>query len=164
MLADSNAVAGRRCVSSTTPPCRAGGPASQAGVDAVPAGREVFMQVLWAGIGAYVASLRAGTRVRPAHFCPRWASKTALSICAANCVNARFVAVLPFEGRAAGVVGIARLDQQGPVDLARRWLRVGVDGVLPGRDVAVQAEHVEDQGPRCGCGGLGGCGRPPAAR
>ena len=53
--------------------------------------------------------------------------------------------VLPFEGHASGMVGIARLDQQGPVDLAQRRLGVGVDDVPPGRDEAVGAEHVEDQ-------------------
>ena len=67
--------------------------------------------------------------------------------------------VLAFEGHAPKMVGIARLDQQGSVDLGGRWLGPGVDDVLAGRDVAVDAQHVEDQthvlGPPAGADRVG---------
>ena len=53
--------------------------------------------------------------------------------------------MVPAEGHTFRVVGIARLCQQGPVDLGGRRLGVGVDDEVPGRDVAVQIKRLQDQ-------------------
>ena len=55
------------------------------------------------------------------------------------------VAVFPSEGHALRVRWISCLQQQGSIDLRRRWLQVRVDDVLPGGNVTVDAEHVENQ-------------------
>ena len=54
-------------------------------------------------------------------------------------------AVLPPEGHAPEIVRTTCLDQQGSIDLGRRWLGACVDDVPPGGDATVDAEYVENQ-------------------
>ena len=51
-------------------------------------------------------------------------------------------AVLPPEGHAPEIVRTLVLDQQGSIDLGRRWLGACVNDVPPGGDATVDAEYV----------------------